>query len=139
MTALPSWVRPLRAKYAEMLALRRAHDAGEAGDPTPRLRALAARFPGALRELDELPMQELERRVAYLEAACVGAVGAEPWAPLLHRYHELLTIELAGRTGATKRGRPSLAALAKLGEERGISEDELRAHVFPYARGRRKG
>jgi hypothetical protein len=76
----------LRAKYEEMLALRRA---GHAGDPRPRLRALAARFPGALREIDELPLDRIEQRISELARAERDPSGATPWMRAMARFHAL--------------------------------------------------
>lgn len=54
----------LLAKYEELVALRRAPDAET---PRARLKELARRFPGALAEIDRLPMQTLlDRRDALL-------------------------------------------------------------------------
>jgi len=56
----------LLGKYREMLEMRVATDAG--GDAVPtRMRALASRFPGALRELERLPTEAIRLRVEELE------------------------------------------------------------------------
>lgn len=86
---------PLRIKYEQLLALRRA-------DAAPRtcsnaqereqlgqtlslaMRRLSTRYPGALRELDRVPTGELEARL--------GACAAPPlplWARILATYHAL--------------------------------------------------
>jgi len=84
MTAMnpgPTGVTPdvlvaLLRKYRVLAGWRRQKDLAvqTPGDPTdvaaaPAMRALAEEFPGALRELDLLGLEELERRVACLEAA----------------------------------------------------------------------
>jgi hypothetical protein len=48
---------------------------------------LARRFPGALRELDELPMPVIEERLASLDAALAGGTAAPEWARLQIAYH----------------------------------------------------
>ncbi|MBK7396136.1 MAG: hypothetical protein IPJ34_07500 [Myxococcales bacterium] len=54
----------LLAKYEELVALRREADADT---PRARLKELARRFPGALAEIDRLPMQTLvDRRDALV-------------------------------------------------------------------------
>jgi hypothetical protein len=61
--------------------------------------ALAYAFPGALREMDRIPMAELERRLAWLERLHAGeqADAPEPWALLGFRYHVLLRGALAAK------------------------------------------
>jgi len=76
----------LRTKYEEMLALRRADDAL---DPRPRLAALAARFPGALREIDDLPLDEIERRIQALARAERDPAAASEWMHAMLRFHAL--------------------------------------------------
>jgi hypothetical protein len=77
----------LRDKYLEMQRLRIEHAAGDAEDPRPRLRALSARFPGALRELDQLPMEQIEQRLATLHAVLERAQPAPEWIGLQLAYH----------------------------------------------------
>jgi len=79
----------LLAKYLEMRAMRIAHAEGDDADARARMRALAARFPGALREIDTLPLDVIERRIATLEA------GARPgWARTLVAYHGWMRVVL---------------------------------------------
>jgi hypothetical protein len=85
----PNPIAHLRAKYEEMRALRRADADGAAFDRA-RAARLAARFPGALREIDTLPMEELERRLAAVETAVAEPNKAEPWMHAMARFHELL-------------------------------------------------
>ncbi|MFO0665965.1 MAG: hypothetical protein U0174_18585 [Polyangiaceae bacterium] len=56
-------------KYEELLRLRRAATHGNGESPRAELRALSAEFPGSLRELDRLPIREIERRIATLRGA----------------------------------------------------------------------
>lgn len=80
----------LRTKYEEMLRLREAHAAGDPSDADPRraMAALAAQFPGALREIDELPMEEIRARIDALRAAENG--GAAPaWMGATALFHSL--------------------------------------------------
>jgi hypothetical protein len=58
------------------------------------LRAFAAVWPGALKELDTLPTDEIERRARL----CADG-GDEPWMAWSLRYHELMRAALAIRRG----------------------------------------
>jgi hypothetical protein len=50
---------------------------------------LAARYPGALREIDDLPLAEIERRVAALDEAIGGERQVESWMVAAARFHAL--------------------------------------------------
>jgi hypothetical protein len=85
----------LRSKYAEMLAMR-LEDASRApsGDEyAARVRAnmsdLAARFPGALRELDHLELSEIRLRIDKLDGVLGGAREPEPWMHAVALFHGL--------------------------------------------------
>ena len=94
----------LARKYQTLAALRARRDG--AGPPAVRaeLRALAAEFPGCLRELDTLGPVELDRRAALCLAAQTGAP-VEPWMVWIDGYHALMRQALAARRGRTA-GRP---------------------------------
>lgn len=78
----------LRDKYAEMLRMRREDlETGGAHDPKHDMRALAKRFPGALREIDELPLEEIESRVAALDEVVAGRAEPPEWARYFLAYH----------------------------------------------------
>lgn len=80
----PRLLRALCGKYEKLCELRQRQS-----DVAPRaeLVALAAAFPGALRELDCLPWEELERRSAALHAVVAGTARAERWMVLQIGYH----------------------------------------------------
>ncbi len=80
-------LRGLRAKYVEMARLRDLHAAGDTTAPKPAMRALAAQFPGALREIDELPRGEIDRRIAALDGAIDDVARVAPWMIAIARYH----------------------------------------------------
>jgi hypothetical protein len=86
----------LARKYAALVALRRRRDDG--GDPAGggALRALAAEFPGCLRELDTLGLHELERRAS----ACADPACEEPWIDWIAGYHALMRAAFAVRAEA---------------------------------------
>lgn len=77
----------LLAKYEELVALRQE---ASADTPRDRLKALARRFPGALAEIDRLPLQTLlDRRDAFLRGE------TPPFARAWSRVHEGLRGVLA--------------------------------------------
>jgi hypothetical protein len=86
-----------------MARLRATLQATGKGEPDAglrwELRQLAHEFPGALRELDSLPTDEIERRLAAL----LGG-GDEPWMRWMGRFHTLM------RAALDIRARPDTAA-----------------------------
>jgi hypothetical protein len=101
----------LARKYAALVELRHRRDQG--GDPAGggRLRALAAEFPGCLRELDTLGRAELERRAAVCAAAAAGGP-TEPWMDWIAGYHALMRGALAARAAAEGPGAAAAASVA---------------------------
>jgi len=81
----------LQAKYAEMLAMRLAHDAGRDDEALVRARMarLASRFPGALRETDDMELAEVRRRIAALKNVITGKGEPERWMDAVARFHAL--------------------------------------------------
>jgi hypothetical protein len=102
----------LAEKYRALIALRARRDAGREPDPAVRevLRALAARFPGSLRELDTLGRAELERRAEATSRAASGGP-EEPWMAWIMAYHRLMAAVLAIKreTAAGRRARIALS------------------------------
>jgi hypothetical protein len=101
-------LRALREKYELILALRLEHDAerasgldhdaeraGAIDSPhrderlRPRLQSLAARFPGALREVDDLPLADVRRRIEELASAEHDATKVTTWMTALHLFHAM--------------------------------------------------
>jgi hypothetical protein len=114
----------LREKYEEMRELRRTDDGSY--DPRERMAALAARFPGALREIDTLPLEEIERRISALANAERDPSHAMPWMRAQSRFHELVRAALA-----TTRERNWLDAVyVRLAGELATTPDEVKALVF---------
>jgi hypothetical protein len=72
-----------------MRAMRLAHSAGEEepADVRARMADLATRFPGALREIDELELAEIDRRIARLAEVLDGTVSVEPWMEAIALFH----------------------------------------------------
>lgn len=106
----------LQEKYREIKRLRTvdaehvAH--GRAHDPKPEMAALARRFPGALRELDELPMTEVDARLAQL-AAALAAQRVPEWAALQVAYHGTYRFALRIKRRAARQGVLDDAALGR--------------------------
>jgi hypothetical protein len=77
-------------KYEQIAFLRAAEAAGTLPDPAPVARALATRFPGALRELDEMPPDELARTLALLASSEPLNASEIQRFRALDAYHEAL-------------------------------------------------
>jgi hypothetical protein len=103
----------LREKYVEMLRLRRDASAGGSSDPRAAMRVLAARFPGALRELDELPLDEIEGRVSVLERALRSEEPPPAWAAAFIDFHALWRAALRVRRLCRGRDRDEAIALLR--------------------------
>lgn len=86
LVATESLVR-LRGKYQRMLEMRRAHDRGAEEDPREQMRELAAEFPGALREIDELPLSVIEQRIQALTEVIEQRQVHAPWMAWMVSYH----------------------------------------------------
>lgn len=80
----------LLEKYREMRRMRREDAAGLRHDPRDEMRRLARRFPGALREIDELPLEVIEERVRVLEAVLAGRDEPPEWAAYFADYHGIM-------------------------------------------------
>jgi hypothetical protein len=81
----------LRRKYGEMLSMRLAHDSGVETEARARQRMaeLASRFPGALREIDELELAVIRERIERLDAALRGDGPVERWMEAVGLFHSL--------------------------------------------------
>lgn len=94
-------LRALRDKYERMLRLRtlhaRAKEEADFVEPDPRaaMAELARRFPGALRELDELPLDVLRARLDELDAAERDASCIASWMIVHATFHRLARGALA--------------------------------------------
>jgi len=95
-------LKALAAKYQRLTALRARRDGDGAPATRDELRALAAEFPGCLRELDTLGPAELHRRTSACAAVAAGAA-PEPWMAWIDGYHTLMRRALDAR-GARLRG-----------------------------------
>ena len=137
-------------KYERMRELRAAN-IGDGAEARAALRAFAAAWPGALKELDTLPTDEIERRAR----ACADG-DVEPWMAWSARYHELMRAALAirrsdgsveRRRASTRRssravkrprhGRLNVVVFAELAREFDLPAREIWDALFP-ARGKRR-
>ena len=127
----------LADKYRALLALRTRRDEGGAPATRAELRALAARFPGCLRELDTLGRDELGRRVAAAAAAAMDGT-REPWMDWIAAYHALLSDALAARARGedvdAPEGRLNVMVLRALGARFGVDAATIAETLFPLRR-----
>lgn len=127
----PADLGELQAKYVEIRRLRSTPlDAAEA---KLAMRALAARFPGALRELDALPMAEIDERLRALGRALADPGATLPWMPAMTLFHRLVREALASperRAGPAGR-RWMDAVLDDLARTLGVTATEARRLVLP--------
>jgi hypothetical protein len=111
--------------------MRLEHDSGEedAEHAQKRMARLAARFPGALREIDELEIDAIRGRIAELEAALADRGPVEEWMDVLAHFHALARGALYAKRwlGGRKRVDSALAsAYERQAAEFEFSEDALR-------------
>ena len=125
MVVTADTLRALRDKYLEIKRLRDEDAAGIAHDPKLEMAELARRFPGALRECDELPMEEIERRLAALEEAVAGRAPAPQWVALQIGYHGWMRAALrVKRIAAGRRAADAVAVLDELARSYRPQPDE---------------
>ncbi|MFO0676375.1 MAG: hypothetical protein U0169_07565 [Polyangiaceae bacterium] len=98
-------LRALGEKYREILALREEHASSRdrsganlpVDAPRERLRALSERFPGALRELDALPLETVRARIELVDG-WAETVARDPsrgalvpaWVNVVVTFHRLM-------------------------------------------------
>ena len=83
----------LSRKYGTLAKLRRARARGGAVADRATLRALSREFPGALRELDTVPLAEIDRRRRALDSAARGGP-VETWMTWMVDYHATMRAAL---------------------------------------------
>lgn len=127
----------LRPKYEELVALRRAHEAGcDPPDVRERLRRLAARFPGALRELDRVERPVLERRLDEIDRVLRGDP-VPMWMWATDRTHRWLRIamRIRARDRSGRRGRLVPRVESLVASELGLTAEALEALLRPPVSG----
>lgn len=136
----PAELAELAEKYETLASLRRAHDRGEPPPSNIELRRLAARFPGALYELDTLALAVIEQRAADLRRAGEPDESSDlpAWMRWMARYHvlvrEILAARRAGPKAPTPRRRATAMAIEAIAAESGATEDEIEAALFARRR-----
>jgi hypothetical protein len=90
-------IEELRSKYAEMLRMRLYDQAHPGGDPRPEMVALAERFPGALRELDEAPLERIRERLEAVSRCIATGEPPKPWMCATALFHRLTRGALAAK------------------------------------------
>lgn len=83
----------LARKYAELVRLRD----GTTGFSRARLSELSREFPGALRELDALPLEELSERLKLAEASARRGAALAPFVDWIRTYHDMMRLALGVR------------------------------------------
>lgn len=112
----------LRAKYERLLALREMHARAKSDasfvEPNPRaeMTALARSWPGSLRELDELPLEEIHSRIARLDRALRDSSRVERWMIAQDAFHRLARGALAAKRWLGKRKRVTADVRAAFAE-----------------------
>lgn len=81
----------LLVKYRELLAIRLADNVFHEGAATvqARMADLASRFPGSLRELDDMELDEIRLRTGALEAAVRDPARIQRWMEAVSLFHSL--------------------------------------------------
>jgi hypothetical protein len=92
----PEQLARLRDKYQALWQLRATR---VEVPPKAEMSALAAAFPGALRELDRVPLPLIEQRLASLQAVVEGRAPLVAWMTLQIAYHGFMRAVLRLRRG----------------------------------------
>ncbi len=104
----------LTRKYRTLRALRDARAQGGDVAPADVLRALAAEFPGALRELDVLDGDTLTARAEGTARALEDPARVEPWMHWMVAFHRTLAAALALRRAMGTRRAVTASRMAAL-------------------------
>lgn len=129
-----------------MLALRRVLGRGTRTLPhRGLLRSLAADYPGALRELEQLRTDEIETRRVCSRAAAGGLV--PEWLLWTARYHARMRALMADKRAgvapelAERHGRMNVVVFHALAAELGVPAEVIWQRLFPSisARPHRRG
>jgi hypothetical protein len=102
----------LAAKYVEMLRLRELHARDDEPDPRRDMAVLASRFPGALREIDDLTLETIRARIDELAIAARDPSRVAPWMTAQLRFHALARGALAAKRWLAGRKRIDAHVLA---------------------------
>ncbi len=130
-------LRALARKYEVLARMRRDRERDGSIAARAELRALAREFPGSLRELDTVHLEEIDRRTRALADAAQGIAAVEAWMPWMSAYHATMRAALFVKACVARA--PALSdelaravaerAAAHLGQP--IDESFVRAVAFP--------
>ncbi len=111
----------LRGKYAQMLAMRVAHASGDedAAEARARMAEVASRFPGALREIDDLELAEIHRRIEALDDVVQARQEVEAWMEAVALFHAMARGALCAKRWLGRRKRVDVEVERAF--ERGLS------------------
>jgi hypothetical protein len=112
-SASPPGLGRLLHKYDTIAELRAARARGEPIPEKAVFKTLAGELPGALHELDRLPLPEIEARRAALREALSGGPIA-PWMTAMASYHALYRAALFVKARVAKASVPDPAAASDL-------------------------
>lgn len=129
----------LAEKYETLARLRRERNAGEARPAKADFQRIAARFPGALYELDTLPLDVIIERAAALRDASARCDATVPaWMGWMARFHQLMRDELQRRREGGVSVGPRLPATARaiaaIAKEASTSQETIEAALFTRKR-----
>lgn len=105
-------IAELALKYETLVRWSRDRHAGREEPDKETYRAMATKFPGALRELELLSVAALEARRDAVARVVAGQSPVEPWMQCLLAYHRWMRAALWVRARRTTRA-TDLAGLAR--------------------------
>jgi hypothetical protein len=119
-------ITELLRKYDALADLRNRRENGGGVAPRTELLALARAFPGALRELDTLPLLVIEERRAALRAALSGEPSAA-WMKWMTAYHATMRAALYLKARLARKGATPLSE----DDARELADDAARRFDLP--------
>jgi hypothetical protein len=108
-------------KYRRLLRLRSVR---AVAPPRAELRALSLAYPGALRELDQLPLDAIEARLSELEHTLAQGAPPELWMRLQVSYHGYMRAALRIKRWARRWPDDAVAAALELAQRYVPAADE---------------
>jgi hypothetical protein len=123
-------IAALKSKYEEMLRMRLFDLAHPGGDPRREMAALAARFPGALRELDEASLEEIHARLEALSQCLATGSPPHAWMCASALFHRLTRGALAAKRWLAGRKSVDEDVIAAFLESLEGSVDEVEAREW---------
>jgi hypothetical protein len=110
----PALLAALASKYRTLHALRVQLQPLATAALRVQLASLAAAFPGALRELDQLPLELIALRLAAIQRVLAQAAEPDTWMRLQIAYHGFMRAVLRIRRGLRARGATVIDARSEL-------------------------